>query len=416
MLIDRQQPGHGCSFGNAGLIADDHLLPLARPAVIRGVPRMLLEAHGPLRIRPAGVPALAPWLLRFARAARPAAVAAGTRALGSLLAHARPAFEAMVRDAGLGDLLLTPGALLVFETETGQRAAQADEGLLQAYGIPAHNLSAAQVRERVDGLAVPIAGARLYPAMRAVADPHVLVAGLVECFAARGGAIVRDEVAGLDLADPAQAGVLTSGGRLAASQVVVAAGLASPGLLRAAGVRVPLAAERGYHVMLEGGPALTEPITFLERGFVATPMRAGTRLAGTVEFGGGAPDWRRADILASHLHTLFPRHPAMVAGRSAGERPTTPDYLPVLGRLARTPRVIAAFGHQHLGLTLAALTADIVAALVAQDPVTAPPGANQTSNEHIIGVSLSATKPDVRTTTHAAQALDLTPFRAERFA
>ena len=47
-----------------------------------------------------------------------------------------------------------------------------------------------------------------------------------------------------------------------------------------------------------------------------------------------------------------------------GPRPTPPDYLPAIGRSARWSSVYYAFGHQHLGLTLAAVTAEIVRDLV----------------------------------------------------
>ena len=46
-----------------------------------------------------------------------------------------------------------------------------------------------------------------------------------------------------------------------------------------------------------------------------------------------------------------------------GSRPTFPDYLPAIGRSTRDPRTLYAFGHQHLGLTLAPVTGEIVAAL-----------------------------------------------------
>ena len=48
-----------------------------------------------------------------------------------------------------------------------------------------------------------------------------------------------------------------------------------------------------------------------------------------------------------------------------GCRPSTPDSLPVLGPHPRDPRIVFAFGHGHLGLTLSAVTARHVAALIA---------------------------------------------------
>ena len=47
-----------------------------------------------------------------------------------------------------------------------------------------------------------------------------------------------------------------------------------------------------------------------------------------------------------------------------GFLPALPDSLPVIGPSRRSPRVIHAYGHSHLGLTLAAVTARNVAALL----------------------------------------------------
>ena len=47
-----------------------------------------------------------------------------------------------------------------------------------------------------------------------------------------------------------------------------------------------------------------------------------------------------------------------------GARPTLPDYLPAIGHCAAIPGLFYAFGHQHLGLTLAACTGEAIGALV----------------------------------------------------
>ena len=48
-----------------------------------------------------------------------------------------------------------------------------------------------------------------------------------------------------------------------------------------------------------------------------------------------------------------------------GSRPVLPDYLPAIGQLRGVPNLFYAFGHQHIGLTLAATTAELMTALVA---------------------------------------------------
>ncbi len=47
-----------------------------------------------------------------------------------------------------------------------------------------------------------------------------------------------------------------------------------------------------------------------------------------------------------------------------GFRPTLPDSLPVIGYSGDSQNVLLAFGHQHIGLTLAGITGKLIAELV----------------------------------------------------
>ena len=70
LLIERQQPGRGCSFGNMGSIAVTEFLPASRPSVWAKLPRWILDRNGPVALRPAHLFRLAPWLVRFLFAGR----------------------------------------------------------------------------------------------------------------------------------------------------------------------------------------------------------------------------------------------------------------------------------------------------------------------------------------------------------
>src|SRR5690242_13869709 len=60
-LVDRDDPGRGCSYGNSGAISPGSVAPLAMPGVLRTVPRMLLDAASPLRLPPAYAWQALPW-------------------------------------------------------------------------------------------------------------------------------------------------------------------------------------------------------------------------------------------------------------------------------------------------------------------------------------------------------------------
>ncbi|HTE36963.1 MAG TPA: FAD-dependent oxidoreductase, partial [Reyranella sp.] len=68
-LVDSDAPGRATSYGNAGFIAIDHVLPMARPDVLKRLPRMLVDRTGPLTVHLPSLPWLLPWMARFARAA-----------------------------------------------------------------------------------------------------------------------------------------------------------------------------------------------------------------------------------------------------------------------------------------------------------------------------------------------------------
>ena len=370
VLFDPAPPGSHCSFGNAGHIAIDHIRPLARPDVLAGVPRMLTTPLGPLALRWRGVPALTPWLARFAAAALPGRVQAGTAALAALLASALPDWQAMLAGAGLAGLLQQRGALAVMETPRGVLAAAVEGRILGAHGLTFQDLSGAEARDLVPGLVATPAGGRLSAAAAHAVNPFRLVQALAERVIADGGTLVTAPVTGFRRQDGRVAAVMTDAGETAVADVVLTAGLASAGLVRGLGIALPITAERGYHAMLPPGALdVSMPVSFAERGFVVTPMEHGIRLAGTVELGAGgrAPDWARADILAAHVRALFGRAVAP-SDRWQGDRPTLPDYLPALGRVPGLSNMVVAAGHQHLGLTLAAVSARIVARLVAGLP------------------------------------------------
>lgn len=181
----------------------------------------------------------------------------------------------------------------------------------------------------------------------------------------------RTRATGLRIAGGRLHGVVTEAGELACDAAVIAAGIHSRGLAAAAGDRVPLESERGYHAVIRDPEVAPRRSLMPSDGRMAiTLTEGGLRCAGQVEIAGidATPDWRRAAVLREHLLRTFPGLPRdLPAARVQvwmGHRPGTPDGLPCLGRSRDTADVIHAFGHGHIGLAAAPRTARLVAQLL----------------------------------------------------
>ncbi|MEQ9003390.1 MAG: FAD-dependent oxidoreductase, partial [Pseudomonadales bacterium] len=322
-VADPQAPGAGCSFGNAGVIATDHVLPLARLDVLRRVPRMLLDADGPLYLKAARVPGLLPWFARFALAARPGRVAAGTRAIADLTGRALPAWQRLLGNDG-ARLLKRQGMYTVYRSARAFDADAAERELAAGFGVPWEALDGDALRIREPALGTGLERAAYYPGVAHVTDPQGVVRHLADAFAQAGGRLIEAAVTGLDAAaDGVRAS--TDAGPIAAGHLVIAAGLGSRGLCRRLGMRVPLAAEMGYHVTVAGAQQrLGAPVAVADGGFIVTPMRDHLRAAGTVEFARreGPPAWHRADALWRQGSALFREPLPAATGRWRGSRPT----------------------------------------------------------------------------------------------
>lgn len=388
VIIDPQPPGEGASFGNAGCFNPSSLVPIAGPDTFKHVPGYLMDPLGPLSIRWSYLPQIAPWLLRYGLAGTPEKIKYQAAALQALIAPCHDSLRPLVEDAGAQDLVKRDGILIVYRSKESVANDARGWALRRAHGIVWEEFDAQDLRSFDPHLTPDAKFGKYVPGNGHTANPSALVKAIVDSVVAAGGRVVAAEARGFAFDGDRLVGVETSQGRIAVDSAVLAAGAHSKSLAIQAGDRVPLETERGYHVMIKN-PAIRPrvPTTDQDYKFVVTPMQHGVRVAGTVELAGlkAAPNWRRSEILIERIGALFPALDEAYSKNDVsywmGHRPSLPDSLPVMGRSTRSPDVIYAFGHQHIGMTAAPYTGVVTAALVSGKP--AP--------------------------------IDLTPFRADRF-
>ena len=386
LVLDRRGIAAEASRGNAGAFAFSDILPLASPGILRSAPKWLLDPLGPLAIPPRYLPRIAPWLWRFWRASQPARVAASTQAQAGLMQLSATLTPGLLERAGAADLLRRDGNLHLYDSPAQWRAALPSWQQRQQHGIGFEHLHGVDAIAALQpGLIPRFEVATFVPGWMSVSDPWLLCQRVAAAVQAASGRLCGADVRSIQ---PQARGVrlwLAEGRCIDARQLVVAAGAWSHRLAATLGERIPLETERGYNTTLPpGAMELRRQVTFMDHGFVMTPIGGGVRIGGAVELGGlaAAPNWARAQALVDKAQRFFPGLRAQGGTQWMGFRPSLPDSLPVIGAARRTPHVFYAFGHGHLGLTQAAATAELVQALLAN---TTP-------------------------------ALDLTPFSPSRFA
>ncbi len=366
-------PGQGASHGNAGTIADYAVQPVGTPAVLRALPSLLFNRNSPLAIRRAALPALAPWLIRFTRQSLPGPARRNAHALAALLADAAPLWRELSAGIGASHLVRNRGCLYLYETPAALAAARADLEFRRTVGVALELLDPAQTAELEPALP-GAAGGAFFPNALFLSDPGRMVAHL-QAAAERAGA--RHLPARVEALSRQVDGVTVTGPglRLHARRVVIAAGAHSRSLAVMAGDRVPLDTERGYHLEWDmENPPVSRPTSPTARGFYLCPMEGRLRVAGTVELGGltAPPSPHRLKRLEDGARAILPGLGA--PSRSwMGFRPSMPDSLPVIGPSQGGNDIIHAFGHGHIGLTLAPATARMVADMIAgRTPATDP--------------------------------------------
>lgn len=365
-LIDPGDMRRGASYGNAGHLGPEQVSPWSTWGNVAKSPARAFGLGGALDFRWRDIGAWGPWSLRFLAACDARRVSAGRAALSAILAEAVPAWERLAALADAPEIVRKHGHVVVW-----MNRARAEAGLDAWRRTPVGGVKLREWSEkemaRYDGVlrARPAAGL-FFDGAGQVRDPQHARDALLGKFVALGGEIIADNVRRID-ADSKEVVVGFSGqASLEADAVLVAAGAWSGPLMAQLGARAPLIGERGYHIQSpeHDWPEDLPTTIFEEHSMVISRFTSGLRATSFLEFGdpSAAPDARKWARLSQHVRALGVRF-SPTPQLWMGPRPTLPDFVPAIGRLQHAPRVLYAFGHAHLGLTMCAITAELILAL-----------------------------------------------------
>ena len=368
-LVDRVAPGDPgqTSFGNGGILARSAIVPVSVPGLLAKAPRMLLDPGSPLFLRWSYLPRLLPWLVPFLRNGRREKLEEIVAALDPLAHDSVDQHLALARGTGAERFIQTGDYVYLYRNRADYEGDALSMSLRKAHGFEIREWDRSVLEERDPHLSPDYTFGANLPDHGWITAPGPYVAALAEAFSRERGVIRQASVVAV-----ADGHVTLEGGeRLSADRIVLAAGVWSRDLAEGFGVTSPVESERGYHLLLKE-PSFKPPSPYMiaDAKFVVTPMDAGIRCAGIVEFGGtdAPPSEAPLALLRTRIREVYPTLAWEDEETWLGHRPSTPDSLPMLGPIPTARSVICAFGSQHIGLTIGPRLGRMVAAMVTDTP------------------------------------------------
>ena len=359
-LLDKKEPGSMTSFGHACTFADYASVPVNSPDLFRDIPSMLLRSDGPLAVDFFHVLKNLNWTTKFLQNCTTKKVEYISRSLGNLLNNASISYDEIFTDVKVSEYIKNEEALYLYQNKTEFLKAKTTNELRQKNGVRIKTLSKIEILDLEPNLAPVFYKGQIFAGSRHTTNPSMISKRIFETFRNNGGEFIQSHVDDL-IAEDDSVNVNLNNNNHKFEKVIICAGAWSNNLSKKIGESFPLDTERGYHVMFNNHGLINRPVGWSQSGFYLVQLEEGLRAAGTVEIAGlSKPEnKKRIQMIESQARRLLPQLNE-VKSTWLGFRPTLPDSLPVIGPSKKNKNIIYAFGHQHIGWTLGAVTGKII--------------------------------------------------------
>ena len=359
-LLDKKEPGSMTSFGHACTFADYANVPVNSPDLFRDIPSMLLRSDGPLAVDFFHVLKNLNWTTKFLQNCTTKKVEYISKSLGNLLNNASISYDEIFTDVKVSEYIKNEEALYLYQNETEFLKAKTTNELRQKNGVRIKTLSKNKILDLEPSLAPVFFNGQIFIGSRHTTNPSMISKRIFETFINNGGEFIQSHVDDLTVED-GSVNVNLDNNNHKFEKVIICAGAWSNNLSKKIGESFPLDTERGYHVMFNNHGLINRPVGWSQSGFYLVQLEEGLRAAGTVEIAGlSKPEnKKRIQMIESQARRLLPQLNE-VKSTWLGFRPTLPDSLPVIGPSKKNKNIIYAFGHQHIGWTLGAVTGKII--------------------------------------------------------
>ena len=363
-LVDRRGPGEETSSGNAGLLSYSNVAPIADPALLGRLHRLILNLDADFLLHYPHLLSLTPWLVRFLSRCRRKIYLTDGDAMSALTLASIEVHKRWIAAADAQHLLNQGGGLKLYRNRRTFLRDRLERELLQRCGIKHTLLEADQIVEYEPDLKRIFVQAVLIDDTISIRNPEKLCKAYAQMFVAAGGQVRRADIRSLRQVNGAWE--LTSAqGSETVARLVVCLGAWTPEIIGQLGYSNPLAIERGYHTVvapaLDG--SLSRPIFDVDGSYVMAPMEMGLRVTtgSNLVHGETAPDPRQVAQVMPRVREAFPVEKILLHEPWMGRRPTVPDSLPIIGPAPRHENLWLAFAHSHMGFTMGPITGQLIA-------------------------------------------------------
>jgi D-amino-acid dehydrogenase len=367
-VIDKSEPGFGCSYGNAGWITPCFAMPLPMPGMFIKSLKWLIDPMSPLHINPHPSVLLVKWLIRFLQSMNSKTANRSIAALTEISKYSLKEYEKLESEIGISFGFDRKGLLMVGQTKESVQAATQEMNLVAEHGIPGKLLKESEIKALEPALTGPLQGGVYFPE-EAHAEPLAVVRALAKGAIHNGVKIISSaEVFEFQVTGKQIQSVRTTRGTFEANQFVLSTGSWSQALIDPLKLNLPILGGKGYSLILpKFQPAPTIPIMIVDKKIAITPRKDSVRIAGTLELVNQdfSIKTRRVDaiIRGSQECLNVPVNPELIE-LWRGLRPCTPDGVPIIGFSKPYANLFISAGHQMLGLQSAPGTGRLASDLI----------------------------------------------------
>jgi len=371
------------SFANGGQLSASNAEVWNHPSTILKGLKWMLRSDAPLLVNPKPSWHKLSWFAEFI--ASIPNYRKNTIATAQLAVAAREHLLAWAEAEGVDFDLKQRGILHIYRDKKGFDHAGEVSRLLAAGGLPRRAVTPEEMRAIEPTLAGSYYGG-YYTESDATGDIHKFTVGLAAAAERLGVRTLYGQDVQQLSSDGRSASVTAKVDGLSQTHrfdgVVVCAGVLSRSFAAQLGDRVNVYPVKGYSITVNlpdaQSQAAAPTVSLLDDETKLVTSRLGAdrfRVAGTAEFNGYNKDIRADRIrpLIDWVQQCFPGVSTRQVVPWAGLRPMMPDMMPRVGR-GHAANVFYNTGHGHLGWTLSAVTADMVAGVVQQAFLGAAPG------------------------------------------